>query len=122
LISTPLPEIIDGDRLKAMYEHAKNIMRIGDYREFMAEMTKLREEDILEKAGNIVAPKLVVHGTKDEIVPFKCGEEIYKALKEPKSFLKVIDGDHFLRRNERVIKYVLEWIKGELSGEIEIKA
>jgi len=122
LISTPLPDIFDGDRLKAMYEHAKNIMKIRDFQEFMTEMTKLKEEDILEKAGNIIAPKLVVHGTKDEMVPFKCGEEIYKALKEPKSFLKVINGDHFLRRNEKVIKYVLDWIRGKITGEMEIEA
>ena len=122
LVSTPLPEIFSEERLKSMHEHATKIMRIRGFDEFREEMMELKKEGILDRIGKIDSQKLVVHGTKDEIVPFECGERIYKALNEPKSFLRVINGDHFLRRNENVIKKVLEWFNGNIKGEVDIMA
>lgn len=39
-------------------------------------------------------PKLIIHGTDDDIVPFKFGEEINKLSSNPKWFWKVDQGKH----------------------------
>jgi alpha-beta hydrolase superfamily lysophospholipase len=39
-------------------------------------------------------PILVMHGGKDEVVPFHHGEEIYRRAGAPKCFLTVPDGEH----------------------------
>jgi len=42
----------------------------------------------------IKCPSLVVHGYYDEVIPFRQGVSIFKALPEPKEFLKIEDGEH----------------------------
>ncbi|MFN3384342.1 MAG: alpha/beta hydrolase [Archaeoglobaceae archaeon] len=121
LVAPPLPEIFEISRLKEMHSHALEIIRIGSFEEFSKEVIELQSEDLLKPLRNLNSEKLVVHGTKDEIVPYECGLKVFKALNEPKSFLKVVNGDHFLRRNERVMQKVLSWFKGEIKDrEIEI--
>jgi len=49
--------------------------------------------------GNHVAelaptPLLVIHGSKDQVIDFKLGEEIFAIAKEPKEFWKVENGRH----------------------------
>lgn len=39
-------------------------------------------------------PVLVIHGKKDEIVPFALGKELYETLEEPKSFWQVHRAGH----------------------------
>ena len=118
LVAPPLPEIFEVSRLKEMHAHALEIMRIGSFEEFSKEILELQNEDLLKPLGNLNSKKLVVHGTKDEIVSYECGVKVFEALSEPKSFLKVVNGDHFLRRNERVMRKVLDWFKGEIKDKI----
>lgn len=120
LVAPPLPKIFESSRLKEMHAHALKIMRIGEFEEFSREILELRNEDLLKPLRNLKAEKLVVHGTRDEVVPYECGRKIFEAMGEPKSFLRVLDGDHFLRRNEKVMRKILAWFKGEIKGEIEI--
>ena len=42
----------------------------------------------------IKCPSLVVHGYYDEVIPFRQGVSIFKALPEPKEFLKIEEGEH----------------------------
>jgi hypothetical protein len=53
---------------------------------------------------NINIPVLIVHSPDDEIIPFKHGQELFKAANEPKQFLEIsgshndgyiISGDHY---------------------------
>lgn len=123
LISPPLPEIFDISKLREMHAHALKIMRIGSFEEFSEEILQLRKENLLSSLRNVNAnaKKLVVHGTRDDVVPYECGLKVFEALSEPKSFFKVVNGDHFLRKNEKVIQKVFEWFKGEIKDkEIEI--
>jgi len=48
----------------------------------------------LDLVPNLNVPFLVVHGTADGIVPFKMGERLYAAAREPKEFVAVSDGTH----------------------------
>ncbi|MFH1242850.1 MAG: alpha/beta hydrolase [Pseudomonadota bacterium] len=62
----------------------------------------------LEKIARVRVPKLIIHGDADRIVPFKMGEQLFAASKEPKAFyaLKgaghndsyVIGGEEYFRR------------------------
>jgi uncharacterized protein len=46
-------------------------------------------------------PKLIIHSTQDEVIPFAMGQELYKLASEPKEFWQ-IDGPHIqgIDRNE----------------------
>lgn len=39
-------------------------------------------------------PMLVMHGTKDQVVDYKFGEEIFEDAKDPKKFISIKDGMH----------------------------
>ncbi len=43
--------------------------------------------------GSIACPVLILHGTRDTIVPFEMGEALFRAASEPKYFA-TLEGDH----------------------------
>jgi fermentation-respiration switch protein FrsA (DUF1100 family) len=45
----------------------------------------------IEKVGELTLPKLFIHGTDDETVPFEIGRRLYEAAAEPKE-LYVVEG------------------------------
>lgn len=49
--------------------------------------------------ARIRCPVLVIHSREDELIPFRHGERLFSAAKEPKAFLEIIGGhnDGFLR-------------------------
>ena len=48
----------------------------------------------VDYTGRVCCPSLVIHGTLDEVVPFRQGREIFRQLPEPKQFLRVEKGRH----------------------------
>ena len=50
--------------------------------------------DSLHKIREVRAPILVVHGTRDEVVPFAMGQELFATAPEPKSFYAIEDAGH----------------------------
>jgi fermentation-respiration switch protein FrsA (DUF1100 family) len=48
----------------------------------------------IEKVRQLRLPKLFIHGTADEVVPYAHGEILYEAAAAPKSFLSVPDAGH----------------------------
>ena len=48
----------------------------------------------LKRAPHIHGPSLVIHGHKDEIVPFRHGKKVYNALSQPKQFLELPHAGH----------------------------
>ena len=48
----------------------------------------------LEKIKNIAIPKLIIHGNRDEIIPFAMGEALFGAAPEPKSFYAIEGAGH----------------------------
>jgi fermentation-respiration switch protein FrsA (DUF1100 family) len=46
------------------------------------------------KCRKIICPVLVVHGTRDRVIPFFMGEEIFKKLKTRKKFIKIEGRGH----------------------------
>ncbi|MCP4898335.1 MAG: alpha/beta hydrolase [bacterium] len=53
--------------------------------------TKMNSESVITQ---IHCPKLVIHGSEDEIVPFKLGRELFDAATEPKRFIEVQRAHH----------------------------
>ena len=69
--------------------------------------------DLLAEAG-AVSRALVIHGEKDEVVPAREGEAIYRRLKEPKMWELIPGGDHILSNpghRERAIRLSTEWFR-----------
>lgn len=50
--------------------------------------------DALAKIGEVRMPVLVVHGTRDTVVPFAMGERLYAAAPGPKRFIRVEGAGH----------------------------
>jgi len=48
----------------------------------------------LEKIPRVSVPKLVIHGERDEIVPFAMGRKLFEAATDPKFFYPVKDAGH----------------------------
>jgi len=111
--------------LRAIYENAKikNVLKgIGDYDAFASKFTsEFAEIEPKYWINKIRIPKLIVHGTEDDIVPFQHGERLFEIAKPPKSFVRVVGGDHFLRQREEVSKAVMNWLQGKIEGVVEIR-
>ncbi|MFQ5671874.1 MAG: alpha/beta hydrolase [Nitrospinales bacterium] len=50
--------------------------------------------DAIGKIPAIEIPKLILHGTEDEIVPYRMGRELYEAAAEPKAFYEIRGSRH----------------------------
>jgi len=48
----------------------------------------------IEKVPDLKLPKLFLHGTKDEIVPYKLGRKLYSSAAEPKEFYDIEGAGH----------------------------
>lgn len=48
----------------------------------------------IDKIGRVNCPVLVMHGKQDEVIPFRHGEKLFAAAKEPKRNYWVERGDH----------------------------
>ena len=48
----------------------------------------------LKKIKHITIPKLIIHGTRDEIIPFAMGEQLFKTAPEPKVFYAIMGAGH----------------------------
>jgi hypothetical protein len=50
--------------------------------------------DSLRKIREVHAPILIVHGTRDEVVPFEMGQQLFAAAPEPKRFYPIEGAGH----------------------------
>ena len=50
--------------------------------------------DSLETIRDVHAPILIVHGTRDDVVPFVKGEQLFRAAPEPKRFFPIQGAGH----------------------------
>jgi fermentation-respiration switch protein FrsA (DUF1100 family) len=50
--------------------------------------------DTLEKVRHIKSPLLVIHGDRDEVVPYNQGKEVFAAAPEPKEFYTIAGARH----------------------------
>ena len=73
----------------------------------------------LEKIPRVSAPKLIVHGQRDEIVPFAMGLRLFEAAPDPKFFYPVKDAGHndvFIVGGEKYFEVFAEFArKGKIA-------
>ena len=81
--------------------------------------------DSLAKIKQVRCPTLIVHGTRDEVVPFAMGQRLYQAAPEPKMFLPIEGAAHndvFLVGGEKYLE-ALRTLLGMLpAGKVVKKA
>jgi len=62
--------------------------------------------------SKISAPKLIIHGTEDELIPFHHAEELYLRASGPKRIVPVVAGhnDTYIRGGSKYLRIVEEWM------------
>ena len=63
-----------------------------------------------KKIKNIKTPILIMHGKKDNIIPFYMGERLFKIANKPKKFLQVEEDDHMLTYNDNLLSEINKFI------------
>ena len=66
--------------------------------------------DSLNKIKTIKTPILIMHGKKDDIVPFSMGKELFEKANSPKYSYFTPDDDHMLEFNEQILKIIKNFI------------
>jgi fermentation-respiration switch protein FrsA (DUF1100 family) len=72
---------------------------------------ELSPKDFVGKLSPV--PLLVVHGSKDEVVPLSHGKQLFEAAAEPKMFFEVENGGHgnaLSRENGAYRKKMIAWL------------
>ena len=59
--------------------------------------------DSEKKIKNIKTPILIMHGKKDNIVPFHMGKKLFETANKPKKFLQIEEDDHMLSFNDNLL-------------------
>ncbi len=114
---------ITGEMLKEIYAHNKLTGVLKGLRDFESFKNRfLKEMEMYEPREwikNVRCPKLIVHGSSDQIIPFEDAETLFEAASEPKYFLKVVNGGHFLRHHGEVMEKIRIWlVKKEKYGTV----
>lgn len=79
----------------------------ADPAEWVAEFEKVTTSRAI---ADVEVPVLIVHGTADDVVPVNHASRLHDAA--PHARLEIIEGGgHQLRRDERSIKLVLDWLE-----------
>ena len=64
----------------------------------------------ISKIQAISTPILIMHGKKDDIVPFSMGKELFEKANSPKYSYFTPDDDHMLEFNEQILKIIKNFI------------
>jgi len=77
--------------------------------------------DSIGKIGKVHVPLLILHGDRDDIVPYKLGKRLFDAANEPKTFFTVRDAGHndiLVWVKESFHETVRKFIHDSLSGPV----
>ena len=78
---------------------------------------ELSPKDYVQKLSPV--PLLVVHGTKDEVVPISQGKQLYQSAAQPKTFFEVKSGRHGTALSDNQGAYrkkMIEWLDTVIKG------
>ena len=65
--------------------------------------------------GKITAPVLILHGARDQVVPFVMGERMFELTKAPKNIVRFLDGDHQDLDAQGALHAVGRFLAGDLD-------
>ena len=66
--------------------------------------------DSINKIKIIKTPILIMHGMKDDIVPFSMGKELFEKANNPKYSYFTSDDDHMMEFNDQILKSIKNFI------------
>jgi len=66
-----------------------------------------------QRIANVTAPVLVLHGTRDTIVPLAYGERLYGLIRAPKRFVRIADAHHNDHDEYGAVDLVASFLTGE---------
>jgi fermentation-respiration switch protein FrsA (DUF1100 family) len=94
---------------------SKGVLRgIGSYESFISRLrSELEDYEPVKWIDSVKKPVLIIHGTKDDVIPYDAAETLFERARKPKYLLRVINGDHRLRKEWAVMEYILKWLRGE---------
>lgn len=73
---------------------------------------QFRSIDVLDR---VKVPLIVLHGDRDQIVPYDLGRKFFAAASEPKQFATLRGGDHFSIFDQRVWQHEIEFFRSVLK-------
>ena len=65
----------------------------------------------ISKIQKITTPILIMHGEKDNIVPFSMGKELFEKANNPKYSYFTSDDDHMMEFNDQILKNIKNFIE-----------
>jgi uncharacterized protein len=68
-----------------------------------------------ERIGKVTAPLLILHGVRDDIVPFAMGEQLFALANQPKHIVRFLDGGHEDLDNNGAFIAVARFLAGDLD-------
>ena len=89
------PDLVDGLIIESGFAHSQTILNLVGVDMKRASITESEAFRHLEKIGQYTKPTLIIHAELDQILPFKDGEDLYKASGAvQKNLLKIPGADH----------------------------
>ena len=85
----PVAGVILQSTFTSAHEMAKGLFPIGLLQPFLGV-----HFDSASKISRVTCPKLVIHGNRDEIVPFAMGQRLFELAPDPKRFFEVSGAGH----------------------------
>ena len=64
-----------------------------------------------KKINKVFSPILILHGRKDNIVPFEMGEDLFKQANKPKYNYFIDNDDHMMDFNEALVNSINQFVK-----------
>ena len=67
--------------------------------------------DSISKIKKISTPILIIHGKKDDVVPFSMGKELFEKANNPKQSYFTTEDDHMMEFNPSLLKEIKDFIE-----------
>ena len=85
-------------------------------RSFVDDLTGIHS--VVEKAEKITAPWLLVHGTRDDVVPMEDSRDIFAAANEPKKLVAIDAADHVFsgEATTEMVDRVVAWTRDRFTA------
>jgi len=80
--------------VESTFTSMADVARTREYRLFPVYMLLTQRFESVDKARGLKMPTLLIHGTRDDIVPYRMSEALYEALSGPKLLQLIPEGDH----------------------------
>jgi len=84
----------DGLVLEATFTSVRDMIEQSPWGFLPVGLILTQNFDALAKLPQVRMPVIVVHGTRDSVVPFQMGERLFAAAREPKRFVRVEGAGH----------------------------